>query len=72
MKFSELSTLFGEDTARMICEELGGDTVYIPKVDAVPKNIRIKELWLLGCMTTHAIAERVGCSERWVRKVLGR
>lgn len=69
MKFSELSTRFGEDTARMICEELGGDTVYIP-VPPVSACAKITSLWNAG-ITTHAIAERVGCSERHVRRVVG-
>ncbi len=69
MRFSELSTRFGEDTARMICEELGGDTVYFPKPRSRMKP-KIIELWRDG-LATHAIAERLECSERHVRRVVG-
>ena len=68
MKLDELSTRFGEDTARAICEELGGDTVYIPVMRQSLKP-RILEMWAAG-HPVETISERLGCSKSWAWKVV--
>jgi len=68
MKFTELEDSFGHDVAKKICDELGGDTVYIP-VNKASTRGKILSMWGAGS-TIDLIAERVGCSKSWVCRVV--
>lgn len=57
------------DAERALRGRLGGGMHYINRVQSVPTKVRVIELAEQGLSSTQ-IAERLGISDRWARKVV--
>lgn len=57
------------DAERALRGRLGGGMHYINRVQPVPTKVRVIELAEQGLSSTQ-IAERLGISDRWARKVV--
>lgn len=71
MKYDELVSKIGGDSAEKLCRQHGGETIYIPSLAPLMRE-KICKLWFDEGLPAGVIAERVGCSARYVRGVVGK
>ena len=70
-QYQNLVRVIGSDAATRLCQEYGGEVVYIPKIDrieAAKQRDLIRAEW--NGRNAAALARKFGKSVRWVQKVV--
>lgn len=69
--YRRIANLIGPEKAICLAAELGGSLLYIPKFEAVIRNIRDRKIkHEFDGSNYHELARKYGLSEAWVRDIL--